>query len=74
MALWDRSWNVARGSRHSSDLDDELQFHLAMRARDNVNDGMSPEDAERDAGILRWLDSLARRRCGRVLAALRGRL
>jgi len=49
MALWDRFWNVVRGSRHSKHLDDELQFHLAMRARDNVNDGMSPDEAERDA-------------------------
>ncbi len=49
MALWHRFWNVVRGSRHSGELDEELQFHLSMRARDNVSEGMSPEEAQRDA-------------------------
>ncbi len=49
MALWDRFWNVVRGSRHSDDLDEEIQFHLDMRSRDNLNGGMPPEEAARDA-------------------------
>ena len=36
MAFWDRFWNVARGSRHSRDLDEELRFHLTMRTGDNI--------------------------------------
>ena len=49
MAFWDRFWNVVRVSRHSRDLDEELRFHLGIRARDNIRDDMSPEEAERDA-------------------------
>jgi putative ABC transport system permease protein len=49
MAFWNRFWNVVRGSRHSRDLDEELRFHLTMRACENIRDGMSREEAERDA-------------------------
>jgi predicted permease len=49
MALWGRLWNVVRGTRHSGELDEELRFHLSMRARDNVAGGMTPQEAERDA-------------------------
>jgi putative ABC transport system permease protein len=49
MAFWDRFRNVVRASRHSRELDEELRFHLMMRASDNIRDGMSAKEAERDA-------------------------
>ena len=51
MALWDRFRNLVRGRRLSSELDDELNFHLEMRSRDNVKAGMSEAEAERDARL-----------------------
>jgi len=31
------------------EIDEELRFHVEMRARDNIADGLSPEDAVADA-------------------------
>lgn len=49
MAFWNRLWNLARSRRHFKELDEELRFHIEMRSRDNVNAGMAPAEAERDA-------------------------
>ena len=38
-----------RGEAAGREIDDELQFHIEMRARDNVAAGMSPEEAVADA-------------------------
>jgi len=40
---------LAGRRRLERDLDDELAFHLAMRAADARREGLSPADAERDA-------------------------
>jgi hypothetical protein len=38
-----------RGKAAGREVEDELRFHIEMRARDNVAAGMSPEDAMADA-------------------------
>ena len=49
--FWTRVWNLVRSHRHSSELDEELRFHVEMRSRDNVRAGMAPAAAERDARV-----------------------
>jgi putative ABC transport system permease protein len=41
--------NLLRSNKLSRELDEELQFHLEARTRDNVNAGMTPEAARHDA-------------------------
>jgi hypothetical protein len=38
-----------RGKAAEREIEDELQFHIEMRTRDNIEAGMSAEDAEADA-------------------------
>jgi len=38
-----------RGEATWRETEDELRFHIEMRARDNIETGMSPEDAVADA-------------------------
>ncbi|HEU0178941.1 MAG TPA: permease prefix domain 1-containing protein [Blastocatellia bacterium] len=38
-----------RGGAARLEIEDELQFHIEMRTRDNIAAGMSPEDAVADA-------------------------
>jgi hypothetical protein len=38
-----------RGGAAGREIEDELRFHIEMRARDNITAGMSPEDAVADA-------------------------
>ena len=38
-----------RGEAAGREIDEELRFHIEMRARDNTAAGMSPEDAVADA-------------------------
>jgi hypothetical protein len=38
-----------RGEAAGREIEDELRFHIEMRARDNIATGMSPEDAVADA-------------------------
>ena len=49
MSWIDRLRALTRRDQLSRDLDDELSFHLEMRARDNLDAGMSPDEARRDA-------------------------
>jgi putative ABC transport system permease protein len=49
MALFRRIGNLFRRNRIDSDIDAELQAHIAMRTDDNVASGMTPEQARRDA-------------------------
>lgn len=49
MALMRRIRNLFRRDRLTSEIDDELQAHIAMRTEDNIAHGMSPEEARRDA-------------------------
>jgi len=47
-----RRWiNAFRGRRLNHDLDEELQFHLDSRTRDNLAAGLPPEQAQRDASL-----------------------
>jgi putative ABC transport system permease protein len=41
--------NVYRKDRLRGQIDEELEFHLAARARDNIASGMKPEEAREDA-------------------------
>jgi len=38
-----------RSRADAREVEDELQFHIEMRTRDNIAAGMTPEDAEADA-------------------------
>ncbi len=49
MSWIERFSNLLRGDALSRGLDEELEFHLQARIRDNIRAGMSPLDAERDA-------------------------
>ena len=44
-ALWFRIRSLGRRRRLEQDLDDELQFHLAMSQQKLVDQGMPPEEA-----------------------------
>src|SRR5262245_26067493 len=45
-----RRWGAPlRSESAGPEIEDELQFHIEMRARDNIAAGMSPEDAVADA-------------------------
>ncbi len=69
MSLWSRFVRTVSRSRHDQDIEEEIAFHLAMKAQaaaDNRqarlrfgNPAVVREDM-RDAGILIWLDSLLR--------------
>jgi predicted permease len=49
MSWLNRLSNLWRGDKLSGDLDEELEFHLEARTRDNLNAGMTPGAARRDA-------------------------
>ena len=66
MSVWSRLKKTFRGGRHNAEIQEELEFHLAMDAAR----GQTPRDARmrlgnltrieeetRAAGILEWLDS-----------------
>ncbi len=43
--------SLLRRRAHEDRLDEEVQFHLEMRRRENAEAGMSPEEADRAARI-----------------------
>jgi putative ABC transport system permease protein len=49
MAWTDRLLNAFRRSRVTAEIDEELQFHIDERTRDNIAAGMTPAAARRDA-------------------------
>ncbi len=49
MSWWNRLSNLLHREDLGRDLDEELQFHIDARIRDNVKAGMSAEAARRDA-------------------------
>src|ERR1044071_2673599 len=53
MAWWKAFWDRIRALRDSDavhrEIDEEMQFHVDMRAEENVRRGMSPEEARREA-------------------------
>lgn len=60
MGWINRLVNIVRQDRLRGQIDEELGFHLAARARDNIAAGMRPEEAREDA----------RRRFGNAALAL----
>jgi predicted permease len=49
MSWLNRFSNLFHGPRLNQELEEELQFHLEARTRDNLAAGMSPEQARQDA-------------------------
>ena len=49
MSIFSRFTNLFRGSKLDRDLKDELRSHLEMRAADNIEAGMSEQEADLDA-------------------------
>ncbi len=49
MGFWSRVTNAFRGESVNRELDDEMAFHMEMRAKDNRAHGMSQPEAEQDA-------------------------
>ena len=51
MKIFRRIWAFVNRSRVQSEIEEELRGHLEMRASDNLDNGMSPEQAMRDARL-----------------------
>jgi putative ABC transport system permease protein len=49
MAWLDRVWNLLRQRRLTDEIDEELRYHLESSVRANIDAGMSPDEAARDA-------------------------
>ncbi len=47
--VWQHFRSLCRRKTVKQQIDEELQFHLAMREQDNLRDGMAPHEAARDA-------------------------
>jgi predicted permease len=47
--LWKKLLFLLRRGRFDRELDEEMQFHLAMKTRENLDAGMSPEEAHYSA-------------------------
>ncbi len=58
MSFLNRLRAIFRRGEFESDLDEELKFHVEMKTRENVEAGMSPEEARRAA--LRQFGNVAR--------------
>ena len=49
MSWIDRAWNAVGGSVLNREIDEELQFHIDEKTRDNIAAGMTAADARQDA-------------------------
>ena len=47
--IYSRLCGLLRKDRIEQEMDDEMRFHLLMRTRDNIERGMRPDEAEREA-------------------------
>src|SRR5215510_4435586 len=47
--IYSRLHGLLRKNRIEREMDDEMGFHLLMRTRENIERGMRPEEAEREA-------------------------
>src|SRR5215470_15032583 len=47
--IYSRLYGLLRKKRIEQEMDDEMRFHLLMRTRENVERGMRPDEAEREA-------------------------
>src|SRR5579862_3237280 len=51
MGIWRRLGNLFRRTEMDGEIDAELKAHIAMRMDDNIANGMTPEEAGRDARV-----------------------
>ena len=56
MSWWNRLSNMLRRDDLGTELDEELQFHIDARVRDNLKAGMTEEAARRCQTALWQLD------------------
>src|SRR5215510_855284 len=47
--IYTRLYGLLRKNRIEQEMEDEMRFHLLMRTRDNIERGMRPDEAEREA-------------------------
>src|SRR5499427_2465474 len=47
--IYSRLYGLLRKNRVEQEMDDEMRFHLLMRTRENIERGMRPDEAEREA-------------------------
>src|SRR5262247_693087 len=47
--IYSRLYGLLRKNRIEQEMEDEMRFHLRMRTRENVERGMGPAEAEREA-------------------------
>src|SRR5215510_7781825 len=47
--IYSRLYGLLRKNWIEQEMDDEMRFHLLMRTRENIERGMRPEEAEREA-------------------------
>ncbi len=47
--IYSRLYGLLHKRRIEQEMEEELRFHLRMRARENIERGMSPDEAEREA-------------------------
>src|SRR5215470_3288111 len=47
--IYSRLYGLLRKNRIEQEMDDEMRFHLLMRTWENIERGMKPDDAEREA-------------------------
>src|SRR5215813_15430559 len=47
--IYTRLYGLLLKNRIEREMDDEMRFHLLMRTRENIERGMRPEEAEREA-------------------------
>src|SRR5262249_59613682 len=47
--IYSRLYGLLRKNRIEQEMDEEMRFHLLMRTRDNIERGMRPDEAEREA-------------------------
>ncbi len=47
--IYTRLYGLLRKDRIEQEMEDEMRFHLLMRTRQNIERGMRPDDAEREA-------------------------
>src|SRR5499427_9784920 len=47
--IYSRLCGLLRKDRIEREMDDEMRFHLLMRTRENIERGMRPDEAEREA-------------------------
>src|SRR5262245_35056927 len=47
--IYTRLYGLLRKNRIEREMEDEMRFHLLMRSRENIERGMEPNEAEREA-------------------------